>query len=272
MKRIGFALLWGALSACAARVTEPSPFEPRASATAAAPRASMEMPPAPSASAVANAPSGYVKFELDDEVDRLAGAARVAVAAEVVRGDLRLAIAWPAFRADGSFLDNDVVAYPFRRVGGAWAQHAQRARQLRDAMSIADLLGGTDWTIVRECGAPVGDLPTVIPRLASAFDDAHRAKDLDGALLAYVRLTRAFSFDEVAYTHHITSYLIQRRLVGSTWTCDEADKSCTVDLVETTYDEIEKDGSVRTRTSKAAHGKFALEECGGGKVVGAPRE
>lgn len=270
MTRLATGLVFGLLSACAAQGSAPPTPDRRPAESGAAAREPMDLPPAPSASSAASAPREETKFELEDEIDALRAPIRTAVAAEVSLGDVRLAIIWPAFRPDGTILDNDIDTHPFHRVDGAWKADPGLGRRLRDASSITQLIGGEGWTIVRTCGLPLEQLTTEIPRSARAFDDAHRAKDLDAALAAYVRLTRAFSFAEVAYTHDITRFLITRLLIGSRWTCDEAAKTCTVDTVATTYEEPEKDGTTRSRDVKAVHATFALEDCGGGRVVGAP--
>lgn len=229
------------------------------------------MSPSSSARGVASARSGAPapRLELADEVAQVSGNVLAAVPAEIVRGDVRMAVTWRAFMADGRYVDNDIVGLRFGGDPTKWAfMDAGGGHKLRNAARVTELLGGEDWTVARSCGLSLSDLPTAIPQLARAFDDARRVNDPDAALAVYVAFTGAFSFDVVAFGPEIPNWLTRRVFVGSRWACDEPRGACTVETVDVDYDEPERDGSTRTKTVEAMRADAPLERCGRGWVVG----
>lgn len=205
-------------------------------------------------------------------MSKVSGRILAAVPAEIALGDERIAVTWRAFRQDGRFVDNDIVGLRFRREAGGWRfMETGGGRQMSGAPDVTELMGGEGWKVIRTCGASLTDIPTMIPELASAFDDAFQAKGSDLALATYLAFTTAFSFEEVAYTHHLPNYLMKRVFIGSRWRCDEARGACVVETVDTTYDDVDRDGTVRKLSNKGGRVELPLEPCGDGWVLGAPR-
>lgn len=175
------------------------------------------------------------------------------VAGQVVRGDRRAVIVWPAFD-DGEPVGDDIVAFVLSEGGDGWSvvERNVALSQGSEKDALARALGGSDGhTVVRECGVAASDLAEHLARNTKAFAEARVRNDADAAVQAYEQMTHGFAWNHVAQSDMVPELLLLE--APRSWYCGA--KGCTL--------EIEHDGRRRAQT-------FALGECDGKAVVGEP--
>lgn len=141
--------------------------------------------------------------------------------AEIVRGERRAAILWPA---KGAVLEGAPIALVFEKkpLGKDWEKIGEigSLRESGAPLRLSEALGGTDaQRVVRSCGVERDQIGSFVETHGTALEQHLLKGELPEAMAAFEQLSRAFAFSALAYGS-LFSELQNGKAFTAPWTLD----------------------------------------------------